>query len=672
MARRLAKMALNEKKLMFIFVVLFCISFYCQTHATSTCHQLFFEKNKITTSSTENFFGSHLIVLSESEYRGRAQSGDLPHDAILVLENLPLDVDLPLVVAVITKNPAKALYSHPQRQASSLGIPLIHSREVYDWALKHKASSTSGYLLKITLNQASLEYARHETSARPLMKSVLPRNFDRTPQLIVTVDKAKNFSRELVGDKFSDLAFTKQIEKLRSPFFVAATSGYYERFLDTYGWEGRSLREWRDHTLKNIASLKGETALIQTRSLLTDLQLKIQKSQPLDLSSKKSVFHRLQKDLQMHFTKDTWLSLRSNSDIESSLDTAGLFQSTKIDLSSVLSIETGFKQVAASIYFSRSFFIRQRLGLREENISMPLLVHAYIDRVQAHGVARMHYKPGPDFPYFDFSVALGSSEKATNPSSKAHIIQFNSKSFTANEAPELVRVIDKHFRSLYSELTYDLNQLRFHRGEVDLEFVVLENSPHDSPLIRILQYSIPVNIEARSQVLKGEISLDQVHKRHRPQNLQTIEEFVRTYQFHRLHELSNPNLQKEFQTNFLRFAIVQKGQAPPQILIFPPGVYHDRVYSEAQQHQFKYLIDGYVFARPGGRLEFAPSHFSLADSQFKDEQKRIFHSALKQALKINPEMKEPHFPFLWIDLKSFTNEEIKNLKDFELAESSNQ
>jgi hypothetical protein len=261
---------------------------------------------------------SHLLFLTASEYRRAVDKETLPVDAILVVDELPLSEDLPLVAGLILGRRLSLEESHVQLLAEKLSIPLIVSEEAFlDPALRALAQGQKKVELRCEQGRCSLTEVPRISSMKSRVKSVLPLDFDRSPKVLLNPrDVSQELSRELGGDKYTSLVeLSRRFPKLL-PEMNALSSGYYEAFLDHYAYRGQMLRTLRREMWSLLAEAEARQDENAIKEILADFREALRKATPQGWL-KQDLFVEIEKTLRLAYPNQQGaFSIRSNNDVE--------------------------------------------------------------------------------------------------------------------------------------------------------------------------------------------------------------------------------------------------------------------------------------------------------------------------------------------------------------------
>lgn len=568
--------------------------------------------------------GTEILYLTEAEYRNLVRKKGFLAHTILVLEKLPLDVDMPVVSAIITKQPLQSAFSHPENQAEALGIPIWNSPSLFEKLQGLRKKDTEYFQISLVGSEFYVSARKGQLPLPSVPSSVLPLVYDRSIKALVEIDSPLASTRELVGDKFADLASSRYLKQSR-PDFVGMTSGYFENFIDSFGIGGNSLRRLRSELIRDLKHPR--LTAVQMEERLARFRDQVAKAEIL--TGTKPALQELLSALQARFPGVKDFSFRSSTDIEGVLNTAGLFSSFRLQLESAQSLERLFRDVLTAMYSARSFQIRQRMGILENNLSMPMMVHPYIHPVLAHGIARIEQTKEGYLGDMRFSLVLGADEKATNPSAEAQVLKFDAKSTSEAASGSLIKATQEFFKNESFEIRMAMRDRLFGKGQSEFEFVLLP--AENGPQIMILQAAVPLSLEATASVLKGTLSKAKAFTPKKDFKVETIEDFRKFNRFKSLKEMiENPKL---FQTNGHRgprFALIQKDDQPAEFIFWTDSVLHEKMIDYVRSSGFKYLADGYSSNGNLGQVSFHPPAFGVMYGQNWIQYRAMFVEAIQR------------------------------------------
>jgi hypothetical protein len=438
-----------------------------------------------------------ILYLSVEEYHQRVLDESIEPDTILFLDDIDLEVELPLVAGVILTKALPSEGTHVQVLAEKMGIPMLFSP-----GLNHTDPFfTPGSYF--SLNTSPPQIIRWPSALpAPVETAVLPEPYDRAGSAYWTVAgshaRSALLPREIVGDKFFALArFRSQHPELVPPIY-SITAKFFETLKASKNERGLSLGKAIERTLSDIETRSEEDVKVKLAHIRKTIEywrapfsarlntrLKLAQNELLGTSGK--------------------ISVRSNADGEDLL-AAGLYESKiaygwdELDLAA--------RKVLASLYNYRAYKIRRAWGLLEKNVSMPILVHHFIGEEAFNGVAR--FKMGENNSLIaEFNLVEGSDYRATNPNRNAKFLKIiiSDDPRYNNEPPQTVAIrtaLGQLFTKVRATLIYDLTQKVVRPQNIDLE-ILLTNASFGNLTPWVLQYKTHYNREIVMDVLKGKL-----------------------------------------------------------------------------------------------------------------------------------------------------------------------
>lgn len=394
-----------------------------------------------------------LLHLTKQEYRRRAMAEDIDPDTILLLDEIDLEVDVPFVAGIVLMKPLTMEGTHVQVLAEKMAIPLV-----YIPGMSEEIAGQHGLFAIDTLPYIRLAKT-DVTRPRAPITCVLPAEYPRAEgPTLVSVSQISPDSppaRELVGDKFLPLAlFASRHFDLVPRLLHSLTSRVFETYMETKLSNGRTLRR---HIAERLAAIEGAPEEV-VRHALAEIR-GIMQSTPLgtDLTIVAALFKGK-------------ISVRSNNDVEDKL-AAGLYASTVANANPA-DLEIAIKKVFASMYSYRAFKIRRAWNQREENLSMPVMLHKYVEDEDFSAVARVRLNEKNEV-----EMAVTAVEgRATNPHVGAKtykLTAFGTRNVIADpDTPmELVSQVSRLFQKIKPTLETDLRKKRFRPEYIDLELL---------------------------------------------------------------------------------------------------------------------------------------------------------------------------------------------------------
>jgi hypothetical protein len=442
-----------------------------------------------------------LTKLSHIEYEQRVREDSFDPDTILLIDHLPLNLDLPMVAGIIVSSPLRLRGSHPELQALKMGIPLIYVAGAFELPDIANFNHTSGFVTLRAGAQAQLEWNSSQPSTYGSTQiSVLPQKTDRSAAEVVCAARANDFPLPVIGAKFFGLADLKlQVgPNLRIPDVCSVTSGFLEKFKSDAQFRGLSLEKFLAPRIQTLLNSADETQIRQTLGEIREAIM---------AAELPGFFSDLESRLKSIYGNSA-LSVRSNNEVEDLIG-AGLFTSVKVKEISAAALEKAVRAIWVSMYTYRSFRIRRFWGFREENLSMPVLVHPFVPS-QVSGTGSFALEGNQ--VVLNLSLVFGSQFNATNPDPNARFQELRVVLNDDNQMPlslppgfdfDLGYGLSAFVKSLRPWVEKDLKELLYSPASVDIEFVF---PSYTRPVL--LQYKARPNLDVVQQVLKGELRLE--------------------------------------------------------------------------------------------------------------------------------------------------------------------
>lgn len=435
-----------------------------------------------------------ILELPKDEYRKRVESESIDPDTILIVDAIDLEVDPPLVAGIIVKTPLSIEGTHIQGLAQKMEIPLLYSKDI---DLSDPFFKVPGYFAVQTEPYSHI--VRTQKPIRRVAKpSIFPREYDRFRSSLNLISQFDpGLAREIVGGKYFDLArFQSSTNNQKLvPLIYSLPAVFYELFKKTPNAQGLTLQDFILARLQVMDSVP-----------LEDHEIRIQLAEIRDAMATwpmPAVVSRVVNSVPFDGHR---LSVRSNNDVEDLL-AAGLYSSAFAY--DTAEIESALRKVYASMYTYRAFMIRKAWGQREENLSMPILLHQYIEINEDgfNGVARVQRGRSGKIT-MELNSVKGSSH-ATNPggNARSYKVTFNSDSKrvdTDKATPSnLVRAAAALFIELLPTLKFDLESRSILPQSIDLEVVFQRSEEGLRPWV--LQYKHVYNRAIVLAVLEGRL-----------------------------------------------------------------------------------------------------------------------------------------------------------------------
>ncbi|MEO0335189.1 MAG: hypothetical protein AAF202_02275, partial [Pseudomonadota bacterium] len=144
--------------------------------------------------------------LNKQDYIQLANEERIPPDAILILDEIDLETDLPLVSGIILSKPLTLEGTHIQVLCKKMGIPLVTIPGAFhDSELIQRATLPKAYF-SLSVEEGVASLAPHATrqlnrGPRRALPVDNPETLAATPLTMFSEDY-ESLQRELVGDKF--------------------------------------------------------------------------------------------------------------------------------------------------------------------------------------------------------------------------------------------------------------------------------------------------------------------------------------------------------------------------------------------------------------------------------------------------------------------------------------
>lgn len=671
--------------------LLFVISFYLlgatggviSVHAQSRCLESLQETSVQQKASLEHIVSlrvqksyvegkaqaQQLIFLRADQFQEATRNDLIPVDSILIMDELPLVEDLPLVSGILIGKKLSLDATHGQFLAEKLGIPLVVVEAVFDHPeLRTMAKKSNNFKLECLAQRCSLQVINGPFVRKPRPASVLPRRADRFGKMLFMPKSDWGLAtRETSGDKyFSLLPFKNQFKDLVPPL-SALSSGFYEAFLDEMSYEGVLLRVVRRKILKQlkIANENGDEEMVK-KSLAEMRQAILEAKSVMSIS--RPVFDVATKELKTQYgVFKRRYSFRSNNDVEDLL-AAGLYKSVVSGDLQRKNVEASLRTIWASLYDYRAYSIRRYWGQNEENLSMPVMIHPFVEGNNSHAVGSFR-RTFDDKLEFEVNMAFGEGERATNPSEKARALRFKIKEinpgepkiyFYDREGGNLLTAKEqKALVDFYSRVSVFVNEefenRSFALSAVNVEFVIEKGGYFwKAPKISVLQYKPSLSTEVALGVIVGEIPRELTDKKMPPvtelgerekvlhrlgvKDLATVvPDYIRTF------EKKNSDVRVRDQ-HWYRYALIVD-RLEPMLVVWQSGEFHQKVKARIEREGYQWLKSGYVkFGEYQGKtflkLTETTLEFDTDVAMPVEMSQRIFQSAFDRALARNKELKD--------------------------------
>lgn len=606
-----------------------------------------------------------ILFLTKEAYLKRVREQSIPVNAILVLEELPLIEDLPLVAGLLVGKELSLQSTHVQLLAEKVGIPLVMVDDIFEnHELRGFAQQFSNFELQCAIARCQLLGRLAPFALPPRPPSVLPLTYDRTMQALYHRDMSLNQTpREVSGDKYFNLMTFKQEFPDLVPDISALSSGFYETFMEEYVFEGKLLRELHKEMLENIKTAESHGQEDLVKSYLAEFRKAIEGAHSPNMNWR--LFYNAQTMLVDHYVSTSKsFSLRSNNDVEDLLAT-GLYKSTIIPTINTDSIEAALKRIWASMFEYRAYSIRRYWGQREENLSMPILVHPYLEDVSAHAVGSFTYK-GSEGMSFHLNMVLGAEERATNPTAQAQSIElvisknsknkFELKLLTARNGaqlrPQTQKELVRFVKQVENYVKGEFLDRSYAPKSIDIELVVEPGKYFwNSDRVQILQYKPSLNRDIMLSVLGGLVTRDETDQKvQRGKKIKTTDDIFRLSFIKRLSNVDSKYIQKILSAaptsrrTSLRYALLLEDQQP-YFVIWDSGEMHQSIMNKIMETKAQWYKSGYIKMRStqaGANLLFTATSMEQGVDRplHVDTSRSLFQKALEQALQSNAELRE--------------------------------
>ncbi|MGE3387212.1 MAG: PEP/pyruvate-binding domain-containing protein [Bdellovibrionales bacterium] len=586
--------------------------------------------------------GRQLLRMTGAEYERMVRSEDIPPDAILLVDHLPLELDLPLVAGVITATPLNLEGSHVQVLAQKMGIPLAYVDQAYQDLGVRPEISQNGYWILRADESVWLNFSLQQPAGmhRLTAKAALPRTFDRTETFMFAIDRVKSLKLEIVGAKLGPLAELKgSFAHVQVPSLAGVSPGYYEGFLNQAQYRGQNLRPWLAAKLKKI-NVKGSAEV--TKRELAEIRQAFQSA-----VIPHAFFRAIFDNMGYYFYALDGISIRTNNEIEDIIG-AGVFSSAVAKKWDATELETAIRQVWGSMYTVRSYRIRQALGLREENLSMPLMLHPYVGNEKANGTGSFAMRNGQ--LVLSVNLVYGDKSKATNPSTSAitQTIQITKQDGEAEPAvldpqhgpnAQIAEALLNLYRDLSPVVQYDFVNRRFVPESVEIEFLISQNN-----IPTLLQYKRHHSREVVLALLQGQIQLEDLDHSLATKSIETERGLhlalsrigVRLLQHAEWSKTEDLNQRSYFSD---RIAVIRMN-GRLRIVAWPVR-HHVQVKAQLEilsGGRIEWLWGGYLAPVQEGEHRYL--YFSAAIGTKKFDQEHVIVPALLEELKENPHLLE--------------------------------
>jgi hypothetical protein len=646
--------------------VLYCkdLDFNLSRFSSAALNSVSFEVTKHYVHIEGQVQAQKLLFLHSSEYQAATKKNEIPVNAILVLDKISLAEDLPLVSAIIINQELLLEATHIQVLAEKIGIPIIYSRGAFiDIKLQQLAKDYQSFELQCKNSQCQISGSNQIFIPKPKMLSVMPKNADRSERKLYSydVDRFKGRApRELSGDKYFELMGFKLKFPHLAPDISALSSGYYEKFLNTYETDSHLMRSQfyqLNRALEKANAANDETAV---KDLLSTFRQAILSAKPE--KSGYDVFDEIVFELESYYHEiythnvNTPISIRSNQDVED-LIAAGLYRSTVAQSLTKEHLEENIRKSWASLYDYRAYSIRRYWGQKDHNLSTPLMLHPFVGNILAHslGTFKMNTKGRLEL---EVNMVLGENERATNPTATAKVLQFT---ITENEKGDLQ--IKTKSSALQSDIEKPiLNFLRevrdFIRDEfllrtympthINIEFVIQKKERlfADSRIL-ILQYKPSLNREVVIDLLNGLLDREETDRKDGNRGLindtQKLLANLKTQTPSEVIPKLYEELQDQGKSSTPRYALLIKDKKP-FLIFWNTSIYHVSMKNSLANSQLKWLKSGYLkllikSSSPKPQLVFTETtDYDTDVDLLLNMSQQLFQEALSTALREDPKL----------------------------------
>lgn len=494
------------------------------------CEQILSANHHVFTTAHQSGVVRRMTI---EEFKAQIESID--PDTILVLDRLPAELDPPFVAGIITSEPLRAFGSHVHEMLRAIEAPLIYIPGAYQSETfkdlegkrilirtQEDPDTRRGGEFQIETRPRAID--RHNAQRSP-RQSVLPVSGKRYNQAIISWEQSPFYPEFLTGQKFVPLSRARSVLPLKStPDIVSMTTGFAERYKIQYipfqhfppAVVQRIMKRLRDHDrnfdvpVKLGLLIRSHLAVAmrskdenEIREVLSDIQTSIHFTPMFPQNyDGEAVYKKLR---QRFGNLDGPFAFRSNNDVEDYIG-AGVYASSFGSLNSYQDLDHHLRSVISSLYSYRAFKLRRHFGLREENVSIAVMVHRKLTGEAMNGVST--FSPGADFP-LELNAVRGSEERATNPSIRAESVQFSARNegeIAFDESrfrPEEIRALTELIRLF--RLAYDAEKKLQNSSDplaLKFEWILMPDPDRPGELYPvILQMKHALNVARRNQIL---------------------------------------------------------------------------------------------------------------------------------------------------------------------------
>lgn len=617
-----------------------------------------------------------IIFYKSAEYEKAASQDQIPVNSILIVDELPLRMDLPFVSALIIGRELLLETTHIQVLADKMGIPLLFSPGAfYSQELREFSSRFQSFDLICSQGPCRIVGSPTLFIPKPKIQSVLPKNFKRDDKKLYNIDTERlntRTPRELSGDKFFELMNFKMAFPKRVPDIASISSGYFETFVKSFAIDGFILkRHFYDlqRDLKRANEANDEESI---KNLLSAFQYKILNSSPEHKGY--DVFEEIMFELESYYYQiykeniNTAFSIRSNQDVED-LIAAGLYKSTVARALLKAEFEKNIRKSWASLYDYRAYTIRRYWGQREHNLSTPLMVHPFIDNIMSHSLGVFKINAQNQLS-LDINMVLGNNEKATNPTDQARVAAFtlvelkngnytvvyksSFQKLSVADQKQIQKDVIPAIKSFLSEIAKyvrnDFIERVYTPTGIHIEFVVKKaDSIFKQTDLLVLQYKPSLNREVVLDLLNGLLDREDTDRKISNKNkVSTLPNLINELQLKTVEE-TIPRLYNELaaqnKSSSPRYALVLEGRKP-KLIVWSTPMYHESVKRYLNGSQWKWLKSGYIklMTRSGSNKPFLMFTETTDDGTDVDLQlsvsQPLFEQALLAAISDSPLLKQ--------------------------------
>jgi hypothetical protein len=566
--------------------------------------------------------------------------------------------------------------THIQVLAEKMGIPLIFNSKVFN-SKEFREFSKQNQSFELSCNSGT---CRIYSSSKPFVftpkvQSVLPKNFNRSTRKLYNQDTERyegRSSRELSGDKFFELMNFKFAFPKRVPDITAVSSGYFENFINNFTTDGFSLRRHFYDLQRDLKRANESGDEVQIQQLLSVFRNKIAVAKPDHPGY--DVFKDLMFEIESYYYRiyksniATPFSIRSNQDVED-LIAAGLYKSSVAQKMTQADFENSIRLCWSSLFDYRAYTIRRYWGQREANISTSLMIHPYVDQVLSHSLGTFKIDTQNRLS-FEINMVLGNSERATNPSANAKVVELQfaeqkpgkfkvhfKPSFAKLAAEtqglvqkDLIPAINNFLNEVHKYIRSDFNEKLYSPTGIHIEFVLQNQTGfYSKPHLLVLQYKPSLNREVILDLLTGLLDREDTDRKSSQKiKIANLKTYLDQLQVKSLAE-TIPKLYHEYKTqgktSSPRYALVVQNRNP-KLIVWDSPMYHETIKRSLNTSPLKWLKSGYmkIMTRKnsgGHTLLFTETTEDTTDVSLQfDFAKQLFEAALTSAMIDSPELNQ--------------------------------